>query len=377
MKELMIYIHIPFCKSRCSYCDFNTYANRDELIDKYFDALLKEIERYSKRIKNEYSIKSIYIGGGTPSYVDSEYIERLMLSLKQFKLTKNCEITIECNPESLSEDKIERYKDCGINRFSLGIQCLDNDVLKTMSRIHNADQAVNAINNLKKHGINNISADLIIGFPGQSIEAVEKSINMLIALEIQHLSVYSLKVEENTLLRRMIDEKKVEVLDDSIDRDMYHMSTQILESHGYMQYEISNFAIVGKESKHNMGYWLHTPYIGFGAGAFSYFDNNRFSNITDPQEYIDKVSNGEKIIENIEIINKEELIKEYMILRLRLIKGLNTDDFENKFNMNIYDIYGKEIEGLINRGLIKEKDKEISLTTLGLDLANQVFVEFI
>lgn len=376
-RSIGIYIHVPFCKAKCYYCDFNSFACRDELVPAYFSALKKEIYLYREKLKG-YNIKSIFIGGGTPSAIDSHYIYEVMNIINgEFTVDKTAEISIETNPGTLTGEKLEMYKSIGINRLSIGLQAFQNRILKSLGRIHTSEEFEQNFTLARKIGFDNINVDLIFGIPGQTLEDWRETLMMVTALEPQHLSCYSLKIEEGTVFGDKLEKGEIMPLDDDIDREMYSFCKDYLADKGYKHYEISNFSKPGFACRHNLIYWKTEEYIGFGAGAHSFFEANRFNNIYDIESYVDGINEGKKIIENVEFINRTENMSEFMILGLRLIDGIPTEEFKNRFNEDIFNVYGSQINKLVEKELLIVKEGTITLSSLGLDCANQVFMEFI
>lgn len=373
MKDLRVYIHIPFCKQRCAYCDFVTYDDKSYLMDSYFKALDKEIALYSPKLDKS-NITSIFLGGGTPSYPDIKYIKA---ALSKFNITDETEITIETNPGTVDFDKLAEFKEIGINRISFGVQSFENDMLIIMGRIHDRALAIRNIKDALRAGFTNISIDLMHGYPLQTEEGFRNSMKTAVELGISHISCYSLKVGEDTPLKSMLDKGILPEIDDYKDRNMYKAALGYLPTKGFKQYEISNFALPGFECKHNIGYWVLDEYLGVGAGAHSFIDGRRFSNTGDLGTYIRSL-NDFKIPEVYsETIEKSEGISEYIILGLRLIDGINTVEFYEKYNQDIFSIYESEINECIEAGLLTSIDKRLKLTTKGLDFANKVFRKFI
>lgn len=377
MKEIGIYIHIPFCKSKCYYCDFTSFPNKNDKVEEYIKCLLNEIIYNASK---DYFVKTIYIGGGTPSFIDAKYISKIMKTIKQhYNIDEKAEITIEANPGTVNEDKLKEYYQLGINRLSIGLQSANNDILKSIGRIHSYEQFEKTINLAKRQGFNNINSDMIIGLPNQSLEDVTTTANKLISLGLQHISVYSLIVEENTELDKLLNEGKTELLDEELERKMYWMVKKTLEEAGYIHYEISNFSKAGFQSKHNLDCWNQKEYLGFGVGASSYENDKRYSNIRCLEQYISNIKKG--VIEKNRIIeetqNKEEKMNEYMMLGLRKIGGINIQDFENKFSENPKEKYNGQIEKLLKADLIICDNNAIKLTKKGIDLANLVWEEFV
>lgn len=378
MRKVGIYIHIPFCKQKCFYCDFVSYCDKTKFIDRYIDCLKKEIE--SKSNKNEIVIDTIYIGGGTPSIIDVKLIIEVLESIKEnFNVEKEAEITIEINPGTVNEEKLKLYKEEGINRVSIGLQSTNNDLLKMLGRIHTYEEFLKYFNMARNIGFKNINVDLMLGLPSQTLDDINKSMKRIINLKPEHVSVYSLIVEDGTKLARDVENGKLILPEEEIERNMYWKVKQTLENNGYIHYEISNFAKKGYESKHNMNCWSQKEYLGFGASAHSYFKSMRYSNIEDVEEYIDNISKG-KIEQNKkvhEIQTVEDSKKEYMLLGLRKIDGVNITEFKNKFVDNPIYLFKKELSRLACEKLIEIDENRIKLTDKGLDLANIVWEEFV
>ena len=387
MRNVGIYVHIPFCKRKCYYCDFISYDNKNEKIEEYIKYLKYEIyqtgEGSKLDVKNNLieplKISSIYIGGGTPSYIDSKYIvEIIELIKKEFELYEDAEITIEINPGTVDKQKLLDYKNIGINRLSIGVQSNSNTLLNDIGRIHSYEEFLNTYNLAREIGFNNINLDFIIGLPNQKDEDIDNLIKEIERLSPEHISIYSLMIEENTKMYKDYIKNIINLPSEDIERQIYWKIKRNLENDGYLHYEISNFAKYGYESKHNLACWNQEEYIGFGVAAHSYTDGARYSNIANIDEYIDNFKNN-KDIDNIifhEKQNNEMKMKEYMFLGFRKIKGVNIDQFYNKFKEDVFDVFSKELSKLIKIGLIEINDNYIKLTNRGLDLANLVFEEF-
>ena len=353
-----IYIHIPFCKQKCLYCDFNSFDNKEDLIEEYFNALIKEIKMY--KINNE--LETIYFGGGTPSVPNEKYIEKVLKELPKAK-----EITLELNPGTITENKLIAYKKMGINRLSIGLQAIQNNILKEIGRIHTLLDFEEAFNLARKVGFDNINVDLMHGLPNQTLNYFKESVDYLIKLNPEHISCYSL-ILHNDIFKNLPP--------DEIEREMYYYAKSELSKNGYEHYEISNFAKNGKKSNHNLVYWNQKQYIGVGAGASSYIDGKRYTNISSIEEYIKRINKNESVNILEEEQTKEDKVKEYIILKLRLIEGLNIKEINEKFNINILKDFEKQIEKLKKLELINVNER-IYLTKKGLDLANIVWDEFI
>lgn len=375
--EIGLYVHIPFCKAKCYYCDFNSYPGLDSLIPEYINALKTEIEIYAGKLKDK-KISTIYIGGGTPSILDGASIDSLLkVIFRNFSVCKDAEITIESNPGTLDSSKLHAYHSAGINRLSIGLQSWQDRLLKSIGRIHTANDFIVNFNEARNAGFMNINIDLMFGLPGQTMEDWMSTLQNVISLKPEHISCYSLKVEEGTPMDKLIQEDESLAIPEELDRMMYHHVVRELKKSGYRHYEISNFALSGFESRHNMIYWNACEYLGVGAGSHSYILGERFGNEESPSEYINKINLKGSASYSEGIIDTMESIKEYMILGLRLIDGISPEHFEKRYGINIYELYGEKIEELKSRGLLKTEDNRICLTETGLDLANQVFVEFI
>ena len=370
MKELGIYIHIPFCKKKCNYCDFISHCDKNDLIEEYIEKLKEEIE--SNLNSKEYDITTIYIGGGTPSFIDSKYIAEILNSIKEKCNLENTEITIELNPGTVTEEKLLDYKKAGINRLSIGLQETNNELLKEIGRIHTYEEFLDTYNLARNIGFENINVDLMIGLPNQSIQNIKESLNKVITLNPEHISVYSLILEEGTKLYKKYENNEIELPDEELERNMYWYVKNTLENNGYNHYEISNFSKKGYESKHNMNCWEQKEYIGFGLNAHSYVDGVRDSNTESLEEYI-KGSN--KIVHEKQTI--EDMKKEYMLLGLRKIEGVSIQKFEEKFVENPIFIFRNELNKLVEQELLEVDGDTIKLTNKGLDLANLVWEEFV
>lgn len=380
-EEIGIYIHIPFCKQKCYYCDFISYCKKDELIDRYVNCIIKEIETFEEKNKDKYDITTLYIGGGTPSYIEAKYIKLILdtinLKLKILKDIK--EITIEVNPGTVTKEKLEEYKKSGINRLSIGLQSTKDKLLKEIGRIHNFKEFLDTYNLARKVGFNNINVDLMIGLPNQTIKDLKQTIDEITNLAPEHVSVYSLILEEHTILYDLVEQGRLKLPSEETERDMYWYVKNKLELNNYNHYEISNFSKKGYESKHNLNCWNQKQYIGFGTAAHSYIENKRFSNIDRIEDYIKNIEN-DKLSNNI-IIQEEQNIeskeKEFMLLALRKIEGVNIQKFKNKFGENPIYLFRNELNKLINNDLLEVDDNFIKLTAKGLDLANLVWEEFV
>lgn len=410
-KELGIYIHIPFCQHKCDYCDFISFSNKQDFIENYIEAVKKEINNYfkDKTILERYTVTTIYIGGGTPSYIDSKYIceimEVLENNLKQNKVKfEDMEITIEVNPGTVNKEKLEQYRKAKINRLSIGLQSTNNEMLKQIGRIHTYEQFLETFQMAKEVGFENINVDLMIGLPNQTIEDIKRSLKEVIQLNPTHISVYSLIVEEGTVIAQKIENHQLQEMDEELERNMYWYVKNTLELNGYTHYEISNFAKQGKESKHNLNCWRQKEYIGIGLAAHSYLNSVRYTNTSEIKQYITRMNKlNEKIVKDIlelsnnkektsleeneknietayeieEVQDLEDRKKEYMLLGLRTIEGISISKFKEKYIDNPIFLFRKELEKLVEEKLVMIDGNCIKLTNKGLDLANLVWEEFI
>ena len=374
-KELGIYIHIPFCKSKCYYCDFVSYTDQCGQVENYIQEVSEEMEQYD--ISN-YDVTTIYIGGGTPSFIHEKYIEQLLVKLNT-KLKNNqtrfedIEITIEINPGTITRKKLEQYKKSGINRISIGLQSTKDVLLKQIGRIHNYQEFLETYQMVKEIGFENINIDLMIGLPNQTIQDMKETLEEIQKLNPSHVSVYSLIVEENTKMEKMITTGELQLPEEELERQMYWYVKNTLELNGYKHYEISNFAKKGKVSKHNWNCWEQKEYIGLGATAHSYLNGIRYSNsaFTEVGEWDFK----DKTIEEKQTL--EEQKKEYMLLGLRKIEGVSIQKFKEKFVENPIFLFREEIEKLVEQQLLVVDGDWIRLTNKGMDLANLVWEEFV
>ena len=379
-KELGIYIHIPFCKSKCYYCDFTSFSNIANKENEYISCLIKEIESKNwDEVNKKYEVTTIYIGGGTPSFIDCNKIVKVIQTIKNVANTKNAEITIEVNPGTATEEKLMGYRKVGINRLSLGLQSTNNKLLKQIGRIHTYEQFLETYKLALKVGFCNINVDLMLGLPNQTVEDLKQSIEEIIKLNPNHISVYSLILEEGTKLYDFVENGKVDLPSEEVERQMYWYVKNKLELAGYNHYEISNFSKIGKESKHNLNCWNQEEYLGFGLAAHSYFESKRFSNIENIEQYIKNITeeNFEKNIEIHEVQTIEEQRKEYMLLGLRKIDGISISKFKEKFVDNPIYLFKNELAKLVEDNLVEIDGDKIKLTAKGLDFANLVWEEFV
>ena len=381
-ENIGIYIHIPFCKKKCFYCDFVSYENKENLIQEYIDTVCLEILQDAE-ILSEYNISTIYFGGGTPSLIKAEYIEKILNTLKLFVTDEKeiKEITIEINPNSASLDKLEKYYNLGINRLSIGLQSTHDKILRNIGRLHTFNDFKEVLKNANAVGFKNISVDLIYPLPGLNLSGFKETLNSVIKLKdefnIKHISVYNLEVHENTRLDFLLKEGFVSLCNEDEEYKMREELNKRLQDNGFVKYEISNYAYPGFESKHNLCYWNQEKYIGFGVNASSFFNLKRYRNTSNIDKYIDGIKNNKNIVVETEELDKLSLMKEYIILKLRLSKGVEISEFKQKFGTDIFDIFNTEFNSLKKDNLVNITSKNISLTNRGEEVANIVWEMFV
>lgn len=381
-KELELYIHVPFCVRKCAYCDFLSSVQNDETIEKYVIGLLKEIQAYAfTELVSNHEVTSIFIGGGTPSLLNGSQIQRIFATLESsFKISKDAEITIEANPGTVTKEKLEIYRACGINRISFGLQSTNNEELKLLGRIHTYEEFLESFTLARTCGFNNINVDLISAIPKQTLASWEETLQNVIALQPEHISAYSLIVEEGTPFAKVYGEGcpcERDLPDEEEERKIYYRTEELLKKAGYHRYEISNYAKRGKECKHNLGYWERREYLGIGLGASSLIDNTRYKNTDNLSYYLKHTEETTVIQEDIQILSTKEQMEEFMFLGLRKMEGISEKKFKECFDTSIDDIYGHELEKLLAEELLERKDGTIQLTCHGIDVSNYVFATFV
>lgn len=388
MKPMGIYIHIPFCMKKCEYCDFVSFAGKEDKMLAYTESLRKELEMVGKQNAQDKAegkddlleIETIYLGGGTPSFLPAEEVEKILATIREnFILKKNCEITIEINPGTTTKEKLEIYQKAGINRLSIGLQSIQEHVLKVIGRIHDYEKFEEVYQEARELGFQNINVDLMIGLPKQNVVDVEKSVEQVIHLKPEHISVYSFIVEEGTPMAEKIAEGSLTLPKEEVERKEYWTVKKMLEEAGYIHYEISNFAKMGKESKHNTDCWNQKEYMGFGIAAHSYTDGIRYSNLAELEPYMENIQK-DKAQDNFifhEKQDEEAKMKEYMLLGLRKIAGVEISKFKEKYGINPIYCYRLELDQLVRDDLVEVDDDFIKLTKRGIDLANLVWKKFV
>lgn len=373
--KISIYIHIPFCESRCHYCDFCSSLLNRENAEKYFSYLEREIKLNEKFLR-EKIIDTVFIGGGTPSSVDEKFIEKILKVLSAFEFSENLEVTIESNPNSLTREKAETYFSSGINRISIGAQSFNDDILKKIGRIHKSYDIYKAVENARRAGFTNINLDLMLALPSQKLSDIEKSFEEIKKLDLPHISYYSLILEKGTKLYETHLKSPLAFPSEEDDREMYHYVVNELEKIGLHQYEISNFAKIGYECRHNLTYWKLRDYISFGLSASSNLCNLRYRNFSDFKNYYEFIDKGKNPIEFSEDLSKIDRKNEFIMMGLRLKSGIDLDEFDLRFKEDFAKTYKDEIDKNIKLSLIEVKDNKIYLTEKGKDLSNQVELDF-
>lgn len=394
-RYVSLYVHIPFCAVKCKYCDFLSFDGESYgTMLRYVDCLCQEIKLYEP-VAGDCVVRSVFIGGGTPSLLDESLITNIMAFIRRtFTLEKDAEVTIEANPGTLRHQKLNGYKAAGINRISIGLQSADDAMLKRLGRLHNYDQFVASYKAARRAGFKNINVDVMSGLPGQTIHSYVDTLSRVIDFQPEHISAYSLSVEEGTPFAQ--DESVLESLPtEIIDRKMYEITKKLLAANGYDRYEFSNYAKSGYECRHNMVYWTGGEYIGFGIGASSYFQGKRFSNIRDIFTYINMMEEtAEKFVttdsmemlyndtvrqlrENVTTIYIDSRMEEFMFLGLRMTCGISRSDFEERFKKDIYEVYGSVLNKYIDQGFMATAGDRIYLTDAGIDVSNVILADFL
>ena len=368
-KELSLYIHIPFCKQKCFYCDFPSYASIDYLREDYVEALCKEINEKG----TNYKIKSIFIGGGTPSYLDTKEIRKILEAINKLDLSEDMEFTMECNPGALEEEKLKTMLNGGVNRISMGLQAVQNSLLKDIGRIHSFKQFEENFKLARNVGFKNINVDLMFGLPNQKVEEWIESLECIAKLNPEHISAYSLIIEEGT----PFGERKLKLPDEDTEYRMYENTAGILAEYGFHQYEISNYAKGGRECRHNKGYWQRIDYLGLGLGASSLLDHMRFSNTADMKEYIGNSAFPDKIRQNMESLTEADEMAEFMFLGLRMTEGVSMEAFAEYFGKNMENVYGEVLKKHLEIGMLEQKGDRIYLSRKGIHVSNGVMADFL
>ncbi|MGL5634574.1 MAG: radical SAM family heme chaperone HemW [Sarcina sp.] len=373
MKNISLYVHIPFCDQKCYYCDFPSFAGKGELKDRYIQAINKEINQNL----DDYIIDTIFVGGGTPSSLSAKQLENMLIEVNKFEFAKNMEFTVECNPGSITREKLEVMRKYGVNRISMGLQAVQNILLKDIGRLHSYEVFKENFKLVRECGFQNINVDLMFGLPRQRIEEWQESLEMICSLNPEHISAYSLIVEEGTKFERLYEEGKLKLPSEDVEREMYHLAKDILEQNGYKQYEISNYAKEGFECKHNIAYWKMYNWLGVGSAASSYIDGDRFTNYSKIEEYIECMEKDLNIREFETKNEKKENIEEFMFMGLRMIDGISEKEFEHRFSKTVDDYYKSILEKFLKQGLLTRENDKIYLTKKGIEYSNVVMAEML
>ena len=392
---ISLYIHIPFCKTKCPYCDFNTYQGIESLMKPYAEALSLELQLWGTSLGHP-KVNTIFFGGGTPSYIPLELMDRLLSTVgESFETIRDAEITIEANPGDLDERGLTQLLKMGVNRLSIGVQSLDDGLLAMLGRRHTADEAMEAYELSRQAGFQRVNLDLMYGLPNQTVAQWEDSMTKVLELAPPHLSLYGLTLEKGTPLEKWVTEGALPQPDPDLAADMYGLARESLEGAGYTHYEISNWEMPGQRSLHNMAYWLNQSYLGVGPGAHSHLCGHRFWDVSSPRIYIQRVQEwapkGATPLETLdrdalesicpvadsETIGPELEMAETMFLGLRLLEGISIEEFKHNFAVNPLELYGPQIQWLREEGLLEQLDGRLRLTTKGLFLSNQVFMQFL
>lgn len=376
--ELGLYLHFPFCISKCPYCDFNSYQLKEEKqISSYISALYQEITAYSQKLKKS-NIKTIYLGGGTPTILSGVQIYNILEYCKdKFTVDKNAEITIEANPGTLDGEKIKLLIESGINRLSLGAQSFDDLFLKKIGRIHNTQDIIDSYYLAQEKGFDNINIDIMFALPGQTTKDLQITLKKAVSLKPDHLSLYNLTIKSGTEYYKKYKKSKLKLPTEDEEYDMYNWAINYLEESGFEHYEIANFARPYKRSMHNLIYWQNKPYLGIGAGAYSFIKGYRYMNYENPARYTKEIMSGKLPVDNGEKLSLRKRMIETIILGLRTKDGVGYKKYKTRFGVNLNDIFSKQVNKLVNLGLLQKDDFKIKLTKRGIFLANTVFREFV
>ena len=371
-RALELYIHIPFCVRKCQYCDFLSGPSDEETKDRYIEALLKEIR--AAEHTEDYEIVSVFIGGGTPSALKAEAIASIMRTLQEkFFFCEDAEVTIEANPGTVDPEKLTIYRNVGINRLSLGLQSTDAEELKLLGRIHSYEEFLKSYEWAREAGFSNINIDLMFAIPGQTGEAWRQHLYQVAELNPEHISAYSLIIEEGTPFA----DQNLDLPDEDTEYQMYEDTAEILERYGYRQYEISNYAKQGYMCRHNAGYWQRLEYLGFGLGASSLYGGMRFSNTHQMQEYLKESRNPDQIRKDVTVLSRNEQIEEFMFLGLRMTDGISEKKFEENFNVRLMDIYGDILQKYEETGFMEHIETKWRLTRKGIHVSNHILADFL
>ncbi|WP_371361361.1 Heme chaperone HemW [Sporomusa rhizae] len=377
MSKLGLYVHIPFCKQKCLYCDFSSYTGLEHLFVAYTTALCQQIAEQGGMLCKPV-VDTVYIGGGTPSLLPAESMEQILRSLySSFTIEDKAEISMEANPGTVTLTQLARLKTAGINRVSFGVQSFNNELLRRLGRIHTLYDSMTALEYAQAVGFNTISIDLMYGLPGQTLSGFAADLKQAAALPIQHISVYGLKLEEETPLALAYERGELELPDETEEEAMYDLMTSFLPAQGLFRYEISNFAFTGRECRHNLKYWRYQPYLGLGCAAHSFSHGQRISSTASVQEYISAIAGGRSPIVMRDILTPGQSMAEYIFLALRTTRGMVVCDFSQQFETDFFEHFGITCEKLENQSLIATDKKQVWLTEKGMKFGNIVFRSFL
>lgn len=384
--ELELYIHIPFCARKCAYCDFLSFAAPERVWRDYVNQLIEEIYGQSACFQDRV-VTTIFLGGGTPSILPAELISQIFAALQEcFVIDEKAEITIEANPGTLTMEKLEIYRQSGINRLSLGLQSADDQELRLLGRIHTYDDFLKSYQRARQAGFDNINIDLMSALPGQDVHSWKSTLRKVMMLRPEHISAYSLIIEEGTPFYERYGEEACggeqslwpSLPDEDTDREMYHLTKEMMAAQGYERYEISNYAKPGYECRHNTGYWTGVDYLGLGLGASSYISGYRYRNVSDMEEYLSlKLQNAGEAAREIQELSLKDRMEEFMFLGLRMTKGVSGSEFLERFGQNMWNVYGSALKKMREQKLIETEMPRVRLTELGMDVSNRVFQEFL
>lgn len=376
-KSISAYLHIPFCEHICYYCDFNKVFLEGQPVDEYIEMLLREIQLgLAQQPITE--AKTIYIGGGTPTSLSAKQLDRLLAGVTEyFPMETVKEFTIEANPGDLTKEKLQVMKNYDIDRLSMGVQTFDNRLLKKIGRKHSVEDVYQTIELLRKEQFDNVSIDLIYALPGQSLESFRDTLKRALDLDLPHYSMYSLILENKTMFMNWVRQGRIELPDQEVESQMFEEAIEQMEKHGRHQYEISNFALSGKESQHNLIYWNNENYFGFGAGASGYLGNRRYKNYGPIQHYLKPLRENKLPAYEEEFLTKQNQMEEEMFLGLRKIAGISKRVFKEKFGVDFQTVYGAVLPELKQKGWLLEEEDTIRLTDTGLFIGNEVFEKFL
>lgn len=376
-KELGLYVHIPFCVKKCGYCDFLSWCGTLEEKETYVQALLKEIESY-REFARGYRVSTVFVGGGTPSVLEAGQMERVLGNIQEvFELEKKPEITLEMNPGTVTEEKLQCYKENGVNRLSIGLQSVKNEKLEVLGRIHSYEEFLESYELARKAGFTNISVDLISSIPGQKLEEWKEELAALSALSPEHISVYQLIIEAETPFYEKYAEHEELLPDEEESREIYLWTGSFLKEQGYEQYEISNYAKPGKESRHNLKYWERGDYLGLGLGAASMVRNIRMSNTKDMKTYLERCGQPKTMREDVQFLEEARQMEEFMFLGLRKTRGVSRKEFRRIFGQEMDMVYEKALHKCLENGMLKEHKDRVYLSEEGVLLSNAVLSEFL